>query len=704
MTIAKFTDQELAQIASMRDSARLGLIGYWEIYQKVADLFAMKGAPETDQSLLWLRGATEANAGRGSFSTLIRAYTESQMRLRGLVPTDIELQRASNEVAENFIEDLLGEVPGSTRGLVPSIERIAERDALGVGNTLFSADTEDTSYLKNSAWSGTLFFSLLRSDQTGNLCSTGASGVVDTLSDLRDVIYAFVSYEKGLLAAATRATEDVLLGSLTGQTERDLSILGPTIGSYVFGEGTREQLLSALTTGAGTGVVGNAFSLIADIGANRILDMIIGSSLGRPVPGQTTDETFAETAAAFFGQLSPQQLQAVKAEILTPEQLESRASTDVNARAALAGLSVVSVAVSPSVASRLTMYDESTGTGSITAEWIADRSRMLADLIIEGHSNNRVITGRSPSENVRYYDVASNTQVLVGAVSPDQRRQVVFGADGDDDLNGFGRADRLFGGAGNDKLEGQGGNDFLQGDDGNDILDGGSGQDKLMGGRGSDRYIFEAAFGNDIINDTDGQGLLEISGISSSQQTGRRVGENLWRSADGKITYSLSEQSAATAVLLVSISGQSDTISIVGWKNGNLGITLDSAIPVPNQVTTVDGDFEKKIVNSRYTYSSNGSYASSGVAWPGADDMLWGSSSTATDELIRGYGGNDYLNGYNGSDWLDGGDGDDLIEGGHGADTIIGGTGDDVIFGNDESRSSLPSLPNPPNLSHSHPL
>jgi trimeric autotransporter adhesin len=686
-----FSDQELALVRSMRENARLGNLGYWEIYQKVADLFAAKGVSETDQSLLWLRGATEANADRGPFSALIRGYTESQAGLRGLTSTQVDLQRVSDQIAENFIAELLGEVDNSVKGVLPSIDRIAERDATGVRAILFSGNRTDTSYTSNSAWSGTLLFSLLRSDQTNKLCSTGDATSIDTLSDLRDIIYAFVSYEKGLLAAATRATEDVLLGALTGQTERDLSILGPTIGSYVFGEGTREQLLSALTTGAGTGLVGNAFSLIADIGANRILDMIIGSSLGRPVPGQTTDETFAETAAAFFGQLSPEQLQAVKAEILTPEQLESRASTDVNARAALAGLSVVSVAVSPSVASHLTMYDESTGTGSITAEWIADRSRMLADLIIEGHSNNRVITGRSPSENVRYYDVASNTQVLVGAVSPEQRRQVVFGADGGDDLKGFGRADRLFGGMGNDKLEGQGGNDFLQGDDGNDVLNGGSGQDVLSGGRGFDRYVFESGFGRDLISDADGQGLLEISGILTGPQAGSRAGENLWRSADGKITYTLSQKDAATQVLLISILGQADTISIVGWKNGNLGITLDDVISSPSQTSIVDGDFEKKIVDGRYALDRNGTYISSGMNRPGTDDMLWGSSLGSVDELLHGYAGNDYLSGYDGSDWLDGGDGNDLIEGGRGSDTMVGGSGDDAIFGSDETFPILTS-------------
>lgn len=681
MTAIKLTDQELALIKSMRESARLGDIGYWEIYQKIADLFAAKGSPESDQSLQWLRGATEANAGRGSFSALIRGYTESQMELRGLTPTDTDMQRASDLVAENFIKDLLGEADGSVAGIMPSIDRIAENDAIGVRNILFSGNATDTSYVSNSAWSGTLLFSLLRDDQTYRLCATRDETTIDTLSDVRDVLYAFVSYEKGLLAAKVQFVEDMVLGSLTGQTERDLSILGPTVGSYVLGNGSIDQLGSAILTGAGTGVVGDAFSLIADIGANRFLDMIIGSSLGKGVPDQTTDETFADAVAAFFGQLSPQQLQAVRAEILTPEQLAAKAPTDVSARAALAAMSVVSVALSPSVASspNLALYDESTGTGTITKEWILDRSRMISGLIIEGHSNSRVITGGNFSEATRYFDVASGTQVLAGAVSPEQRRQVVFGGEGSDVALGFGRADRLFGGAGNDTLEGQGGNDYLQGDDGSDVLSGGAGSDTLRGGAGGDTYQFDDDWGTDRIVDRSGQNRLVVAGFSNGLPEGKAVGvPGVYRSTDELVTYTLIDKT-----LVVKFAGRHDVIVLEDWSSANnFGIRLDDSNVSTPTTRVLTGDFQKKTEGSpgAYVYDNHGNFVSEGSE-PGAQDALLGYD---TNDLIQGLLGNDMLSGQDGDDVLEGGFGNDFLQGGQGADTLLGGDGADIIFGSQE--------------------
>jgi hypothetical protein len=93
------TVAELDTLADKRVQAQTGEIGYWEIYQWLGDLIQAKGAPPTNSAVLWLRGATEANAGRGAFSALIRGYTESQHQLRygTSIPTSPDkLQEASN--------------------------------------------------------------------------------------------------------------------------------------------------------------------------------------------------------------------------------------------------------------------------------------------------------------------------------------------------------------------------------------------------------------------------------------------------------------------------------------------------------------------------------------------------------------------------------------------------------------------------------
>lgn len=62
----------------------------------------------------------------------------------------------------------------------------------------------------------------------------------------------------------------------------------------------------------------------------------------------------------------------------------------------------------------------------------------------------------------------------------------ILGLAGDDILNGSGGNDVLLGGPGDDTLIGQGGSDRLYGEDGDDVLDGGGGNDLCSGGPGTD--------------------------------------------------------------------------------------------------------------------------------------------------------------------------------------------------------------------------
>lgn len=179
------TSAELAVLSQMQAQATPG--NYWPIYQWLADLLTTSySVPATDPTVLWLRGAAEANAGRGAMSALIRAYTETQHLLRyGDEPTRPQVQAASDEVAKRLLEQLLGQDrDGWPIGKVPDIDNIADKDATAVGFVLFNRDLADTAAeLKaNSAWSGALLFTLLRSDQSWRLLSTGSTELVDTLN------------------------------------------------------------------------------------------------------------------------------------------------------------------------------------------------------------------------------------------------------------------------------------------------------------------------------------------------------------------------------------------------------------------------------------------------------------------------------------------------------------------------------------------
>ena len=82
--MTNLTPTELSTLqakATQAEAAPPGQKNYWQIYQWLGDLLQQKGVAATDSALLWLRGATEANSGRGAFSALIRSYTETQYKL-----------------------------------------------------------------------------------------------------------------------------------------------------------------------------------------------------------------------------------------------------------------------------------------------------------------------------------------------------------------------------------------------------------------------------------------------------------------------------------------------------------------------------------------------------------------------------------------------------------------------------------------------
>ncbi|MBF9264127.1 hypothetical protein, partial [Paracidovorax cattleyae] len=119
---------------------------------------------------LWLDVAIGANAGIGMHGAFIRSFTDRQGELRrGSAFSTVEMQKASNGVALNFYLDITGRRSGSKviPWTVPSIDQIAAADASSIGVNLFGSSSaqplasDDDAVSENSAWSGTLGFSLL---------------------------------------------------------------------------------------------------------------------------------------------------------------------------------------------------------------------------------------------------------------------------------------------------------------------------------------------------------------------------------------------------------------------------------------------------------------------------------------------------------------------------------------------------------------
>ncbi len=307
-----------------------------------------------------------------------------------------------------------------------------------------------------------------------------------------------------------------------------------------------------------------------------------------------------------------------------------------------------------------------------------------ADVLYGGSGNDRMFGGTGNDElhgdagdDIVYGQQGNDT--LHGGAGND----VLHGGDGDDLLDGDDATpdaagdDVLYGGAGNDILVGGLGNDTLHGEDDDDVLMGGAGNDWLYGGAGHDTYVFSGSFGADVIEDSDGDGVIQVEGIGSLP-VGMELAEGVYASEDRRVFYTRVSARAGEEDLIVSFSDRPDTITIRNWSaERHLGITLQQPQAPTPPATTFEGDFVKEVIgdgNLRYRIV-DGNFVRTGQSLPGGQDVYTGTSAS---ERILGMGGDDALFGNGGEDWIDGEDGNDVLFGGSGRDRILGGAGDDV--------------------------
>jgi VCBS repeat-containing protein len=111
------------------------------------------------------------------------------------------------------------------------------------------------------------------------------------------------------------------------------------------------------------------------------------------------------------------------------------------------------------------------------------------------------------------------------------------------------------GGSGTDAITGNQFNNRLDGRDGADLLDGGAGDDTLIGGSGSDDFEFADGWGNDTIEDFDGNSgdrlnMFRVKGLGSLNQLVPT------KTADGWIEYTFKGNS----IVLVGVTDPLDPI------------------------------------------------------------------------------------------------------------------------------------------------
>ena len=216
--MANFTQEELVQIQTIYNDINSRMSGDWltalnESDKPVADGYAMmaellKKRLENDNTLTdserteityvmtWFQGAEKVNRGQGSFSTMIRTYSDTQGELRyGSIFGAEMMQKASNKIGSRAFDQII-ENQSDDIFTIPSMNDIAIYDAIGVGEILFSRDKDDSAHQskENSAWSGVPLFSVLGSDQTARILNNGQQDSFDTLTDLRDSMFLLESF------------------------------------------------------------------------------------------------------------------------------------------------------------------------------------------------------------------------------------------------------------------------------------------------------------------------------------------------------------------------------------------------------------------------------------------------------------------------------------------------------------------------------
>ncbi|WP_372166018.1 putative Ig domain-containing protein [Xanthomonas axonopodis] len=363
-------------------------------------------------------------------------------------------------------------------------------------------------------------------------------------------------------------------------------------------------------------------------------------------------------------------------------------------------------------ADRASLAQGSSGSAlHVSDQWLADRSDMLARKNWFNTADKNPLNpsyvpredGQGASayqlEDSVYEDMDSGYKIQQGGVT-NATRHVLFGNDADNVLTGKGVADRLYGGEGADTLDGQAGDDYLE------------------GGAGRDVYRFKGRFGNDVVRDDGGAGVLEFDGAAMPLAVQRRQGsDDVWEDDSGLFVFTRipKEGDADGKRMDVRITKYTSatnktvqgSVTIRDFRSGDFGLTLGEA---EETVQEAGGEKTSLVVLAGGTadpsqpadwdvprlFSSKTSLRYEGTddaaKWVFANDSDGGQivKTGAGDDRIfvgRYYESVEYSGPENWApragedeDHVVAGAGDDVVLTGYGSDTIEGGDGNDRLY------------------------
>ena len=288
-----------------------------------------------------------------------------------------------------------------------------------------------------------------------------------------------------------------------------------------------------------------------------------------------------------------------------------------------------------------------------------------ADLIYGLAGNDRLLSGNGELDFV--FGGAGDDVILL-ADGPNR----AFGEDGDDIINGGNDADTIFGGAGNDSLSGSNGddvilgasgNDRILGGNGNDVLHGIDGDDEIMGNLGDDTII--SGQGNDF--STGGEGNDTIFGQRGNDRIDGNGGDDIILAGEG-------DDDVSGGVGDDNITGNADNDDIEGGEGADT-ITGDGGND------TIRGDSgDDSLIGGNGDDNLLGGDGNDQLVGGSGNDQLFGQAGI---DRLFGDAGEDQLNGGGDADEMFGGPDADVLIGASGNDAIVGGGGNDSISGNE---------------------
>ena len=273
---------------------------------------------------------------------------------------------------------------------------------------------------------------------------------------------------------------------------------------------------------------------------------------------------------------------------------------------------------------------------------------LLGSYGTEGNDN---LNGSFKAEKMYGYAGNDNISGLAGDDS-------IYGGDGDDTIYGNEGSNLLDGGSGNDTIRGE---DYIAG---NDTIIGGTGNDTLEGGAGDDLYLFNLGDGQDLIDDGPGGGNDII-----------RFGEGI---TQNDLLFS-AETVGSNTNLVIRNKNNTDKITVNGHYYNDLWKVERFEFDDESYLTHTEVESLLATHGTENNDNINASNQSEEIYGYGGDDNI---SGLAGDDSIYGGDGNDIIYGKEGNNLLDGGSGNDTIRGEDyivGNDTIIGGIGNDTL-------------------------